>query len=81
MDSVLTSSVVDRGFEPRLSQTKDYEIGICCFSAKHPALRSRSRDWAWNQNSVSEWSHMSSHFPQAVVQLASTIKIQLSMLV
>jgi hypothetical protein len=33
--SVLASSAVDRGFEPRSGQTKDYEIGICCFSAKH----------------------------------------------
>jgi hypothetical protein len=28
MVSVLTSSVVDRGFEPRSGQTKDYEINI-----------------------------------------------------
>jgi hypothetical protein len=34
MVSVLTSSAVDRGFESRSSQTKDYTIGICCFSAK-----------------------------------------------
>jgi uncharacterized membrane protein YccC len=33
MISVLTSGVVDRGFEPRSDQTKEYEIGICCFSA------------------------------------------------
>ena len=33
MVSVLAPSVVDRGFEPRSRQTKDYEIGICCFSA------------------------------------------------
>ena len=33
MDSVLVSSVVDRGFEPRSGQTKDSKIGICCFSA------------------------------------------------
>jgi len=26
------------GFEPRSSQSKDYKIGICCFSAKHTAL-------------------------------------------
>jgi hypothetical protein len=26
-----------------LSQTKDYKIGICCFSAKHAALRRNSR--------------------------------------
>jgi hypothetical protein len=28
MVSMLTSSVVDRGFEPRSGQTKDYKIGI-----------------------------------------------------
>jgi hypothetical protein len=32
MVSVLASGVVDRGLEPRSSQTKDYKIGICCFS-------------------------------------------------
>ena len=55
MVSVLASSVVDRGFEPRSGQTKDYKIGICCFSAKHAALRRTSKDWlARNQNNVSE---------------------------
>ena len=55
MVSVLASSVVDRGFEPRSGQTKDYKIGICCFSAKHAALRRESKDWlARNQNNVSE---------------------------
>jgi hypothetical protein len=39
MVSVLASSVVDRGFEPWLGQTKDYKIGFCCFSAKHAAER------------------------------------------
>ena len=34
MASVLASSAVDRGFEPRLDQTNDYEIGICCFFDK-----------------------------------------------
>jgi hypothetical protein len=38
MVSVLASSAVDRGFEPRSGQTKDNEIGICCFSAKQAAL-------------------------------------------
>jgi hypothetical protein len=33
MVSVLALSAVDRGVEPRLGQTKDYKIGICCFSA------------------------------------------------
>jgi hypothetical protein len=60
MVSVLASSAVDRGFKPRSGQTKDYEIGICCFSTKHAALRKKSNDWlARNQVSVSEWSHMS----------------------
>ena len=39
MVSILTSSVADRGFESRSGQTKDYKICICCFSAKHVALR------------------------------------------
>jgi hypothetical protein len=45
MVSVLTSSVVDRGFKSRSGQTKDYKIGICCFSAKYAALRRKSKDW------------------------------------
>ena len=43
MVSVLASSAVDRRFEPRSGQTKDYEIGICCFAAKHAALFRRER--------------------------------------
>ena len=43
MVGVLASSVVDRGFESRSSQTKDYKIGICYFSAKHAALRRKSK--------------------------------------
>jgi len=50
----LASSAVDRGFEQRSSQTKDYNIGICYFSAKNAALRSKSKDWlARNRNNVS----------------------------
>ena len=61
MVSVLSSSVVDRGFESQSGQTKDYEIGICCFFTKHVALRRKNKDWlARNQNNVSEWSDMSS---------------------
>jgi hypothetical protein len=74
MVSVLASSAVDRGFEPRSSQTKDYEIGICCFSAKHAALRRKSKDClVRNQNNVSEWSDMSTR--RLLFQWASTIKI------
>jgi hypothetical protein len=43
--SMLASNVVDRGFEPQSGQAKDYEIGICCFSAEHAALRRKSKDW------------------------------------
>ena len=60
MVSMLASSVVNREFEPRAGQTKDYQIGICCFSTKRSALRRKSKDWlAWNQNNVSKWSDMS----------------------
>jgi hypothetical protein len=58
--SMLASGAVDRGFEPWLGQTKEYKIGICCFSAKHAALRRKSKGWlAKNQNDVSEWIDMS----------------------
>ena len=43
MVSVLTSSAVDRGFETRSVPTKDYKIGICCFSFKHTTLRRKSK--------------------------------------
>jgi hypothetical protein len=72
--------VVESGFEPRSSQTKDYKIGICCFSAKHAALRRKSKDWlTQNQNNVSEWGYMS--IRRLLFQWASTLKIQLSVLV
>ena len=34
MSNVLALSAVARGFEPRSDLTKDYTIGIYCFSAK-----------------------------------------------
>ena len=59
MVSMLASSEVDRGFEPKSGRTKDCNINICCFSAKHAALRRKSKDLlARNQNNVSEWSDM-----------------------
>ena len=45
MVSVLALSAADRVFEPRSGQTKDYKIGICCFSSKHAALRRKRTDW------------------------------------
>ena len=54
------SNAVDCGFEPGSDQTKDNKIGICCFSARHAALRRKSKDWlAKSQENVSEWSDMS----------------------
>jgi hypothetical protein len=58
--SVLASNAVDRGFNRRSGQTKDYKNDICWFSAKHAALKIKSKDWfAWNQDNVSEWGDMS----------------------
>jgi hypothetical protein len=80
MVNVFALSVVDRGFEPLCGQTKNYEIGICCFSAKHSELSEKSKDWiVRNQNNVSEWSAMSTC--GLLFQWTGTIKIQLSVLV
>jgi hypothetical protein len=39
---------------------KEYEFGICCFSAKHTALRRKCKDWlARNQDHVSKWKDIS----------------------
>ena len=78
--SVLASSAVDCGFEPRSGQTNNYTIYICCFSTKHAALMRESKDWsARNHNNGSKWSDMSTR--GLFFQWASTIKIQLSLLV
>ena len=56
MVSMLVSSAVDYVFEPRLDQTRDYKIDICFLSAKHTALRRKSKDWlAQNQENMFEW--------------------------
>ena len=79
MVSVLASNAIDRGFEPISGQTKDYKMGICCFAAKHTALRRKNKDWLdWNRDIVSEWG-MS--IRGLLFQWASTIKIQLSVLI
>ena len=61
MISMLASGAVDRGFEPRSGQTKDYKTGICCFSDKHAALRRKNKYWLTrNPDTVSEctWGYM-----------------------
>ena len=63
MVSVLASSATDCGYELRSCQTKEYKIGIGCFSAKNAALRRKSKDWlARNQNIVSEWNDISTQW-------------------
>jgi hypothetical protein len=76
---MLASSAVDRVFESRSGQTKNYKICICCFSAKHAALSRKSNDWlARNQENVSEWCNMS--IRGVMFQWANTMKIQRSVL-
>jgi hypothetical protein len=79
MVRVLASSAVDDSFEHRSGQTKDYRTIICCFSAKHTALRRKGKYWlAWNQDNVSEWSNIST---SGLLFQLTTLKIQLSVLV
>ena len=55
----IASSTEDHGFESLSYQTKNYKTGICCFSAKHAALRRKGRDLlARNQDNVFEWRDM-----------------------
>ena len=51
---MLTLGVVDRGFESRRGQTKDYKMVNAAFPL--------GKDWlAWNQNNMSEWRDLSTH--------------------
>ena len=60
MVSTLATRVVYCGSELKSGQTKDYIIGICCFSAKHAALRRKDRYWlALNQDTVFKGGDMS----------------------
>ena len=80
MVRMLSSSTVDRVFDPWSGQTKVYKMGICCFLAKHAELKRKSKDWVGrNQDNVSEWGDMS--ICGLLLQWASTIKIQLNMVV
>ena len=54
---IVSILILNYGFDPWSHQIKDYEIGICCFSTEHAALRSRSKDWLAH----SQWSDMSYH--------------------
>ena len=75
MVSVLASSAVDRGIETWSGQTKDYNIGICCFSTKHTALRRKRKNcFTQNQDNLSQLGDMS--IRRLLFQWTSTIKIQ-----
>jgi len=43
-------------------KSKNYKIGICCFSAMHMVLRRKSPEWlTQKQVNVSEWSDISTY--------------------
>ena len=72
----MLTCVVDR--KPRSDKSDYSKIGRCCFT-KHVALRSKSKYWlAWNHNNL---SRVGWHAVSLLFQWASTIKIQLSVLV
>ena len=55
-------------------QTKEYNIGICFFSAKHVAFIRKSKEWlARNQDNASEWGawHI---YPQTFVSVSQHYK-------
>jgi hypothetical protein len=80
MVSVTSLDVVSRGFGPRSGQTKDYQVGICCFSAMHAVLRRKEKDWlAWNHDNVSGLGDMSTR--GLLFQSTNTIQIEVSLLV
>ena len=58
MGNVLASWAGDRRFEPDLVKPKT-KIDICCFSAKHAALRRKSKDWLARNHDISEWGDIS----------------------
>ena len=68
MVSVLASSAEDHGFKTRSGITKDFKMGICCFSAKYATLRRKGKDWlAQNQENVSSGIHV---YPRTVVSVS-----------
>ena len=78
MSRVLASSAIGSRFEPRSGQTKDYKIGICCFSAKHAVLRSKSKDGLTrNKDNVFRVDRVTCLHIDCCFCWANTIKIQL----
>jgi len=76
MVGVLSLNVVDCGHEPWSGQTKDYKISICCFSDKHAALKSKSKDWLdLNQGNVSSGATTSTY--RLLFHWASNVEMKL----
>ena len=72
MVNMLASTPVHSGFKHRSCQTKDYEIGICYFSAKHAALRRKTKDWLTrNQDNVRVGRHV---YPRTVDSVSKHYK-------
>jgi hypothetical protein len=46
--SLLALSVVNLWFKHHSGRTKNYKIGICCFSAKQTSLKIKNGDWFEN---------------------------------
>jgi hypothetical protein len=42
---ILASIEIDHWFDSLLLLSQTYKIDICCFSAKHTTLMSKSKDW------------------------------------
>ena len=61
MVSVLASTAVDHGFELRSGQTKNYKTDIYCFSAKHAAIRRKSKTGWLGIGIMYKWGNMSTH--------------------
>ena len=55
MVSVFASSVFDCRLDLRLGQTKNYEIRICCFTAKHAEISSKIKDCDVSESKQCEW--------------------------
>ena len=64
MVSLLTLSTIDCTFKTRSGLTKDFKIGICCFFAKHTALRRKKKEWlAGNQDNVQRHFYLQTVVP------------------
>ena len=58
----LVLHAIDHRLDLHSGKSKNYKIGICCLSAKHIALRSKTKYWlVWTGDNMSEWGNMSTH--------------------